>query len=288
MQRLVTFLFIFLLSVSKQVNSQTAQDSSVVVKYNSPGTVFDGKPYHIKPKLDIPIAVGATAWTLYGFSVVYNRDTVTAAELGTLNRNNVDNLDRGTTRNYSENARKASDKFFYGSMGLPFFLLLDKRIRKDAGNVGLLYLETMATTGTIYTIAAMSANRFRPYAYNTDVPIAKRSRGGSRNSFFAGHPSIVGTSTFFIAGVYSHYHPEMKNKWILYTAAAAATLTTGYLRYKAGQHFPTDIIVGTLIGPTVGLLVPHFHNYKNKDRRLSFSPHFNQYGSGVTAFYKLK
>ena len=235
----------------------------------------------------MPITALTTAWTLYGFSVVYNRDTVVASELNMLNRNNVNSFDRGTTLNYSEKARKASDMFFYGSMAAPFFLLFDKRIRANAGGIGLMYLETMAATGTIYTIAAMSANRFRPYSYNPNVPQAKRTRGGARNSFFAGHPAIVSTSTFFMATVLDDYHPEWKNKWILYTAASAATLTTGYLRYKAGQHFPTDIIVGTLIGPTVGLLMPRLHRYKNKDHRLSFSPHMDQYGSGLSAFYRL-
>jgi membrane-associated phospholipid phosphatase len=284
------------------VTAQTADDSNFIkppdsslVKMQPMNTVentgrghrYEGQPYKIKPLLDIPLTAAGVAWTLYGFSVVYNRDSVTAAELATLDRNNVNSFDRGTTKNYNEKIRHISDQFFYGSMPLPLILLFDKKIRKDAGRMGLMYLETMAVTGTIYTICAMSANRFRPYAYNTDVPLSKRTRGGSRNSFFAGHPSIVGTSTFFMASVYSAYHPEMKNKWILYTIAGAATATTALLRVKAGQHFPTDALIGVIVGPTVGLLVPHFHRNRAMNPRLSFMPHFSTTETGVTAYYKL-
>jgi len=122
-------------------------------------------------------------------------------------------------------------------MPLPLLLLLDKKIRKDGWNIGLLFLETMGTTGVLYTSSAMIANRYRPYAYNPDVPMDSRTRGGARNSFYAGHPSVVATSTFFMASVYTHYHPDMKHKWVLYSVAGAAAATTGLLRLQAGQHF---------------------------------------------------
>lgn len=243
--------------------------------------------YKIKPWLDIPLTAAASAWTLYGFSVVYGRDTVPASELNALDRNNVNSFDRGATKHHSLSAKKASDYFFYGSMALPLVLLADKDIRRDGPRVGLMYMQALALTGTIYTISAMSANRFRPYAYNPDVPMSKRSRGGSRNSFFGGHPAVVGTSTFFMAKVYADYHPEMRNKWILYSAAGAATLTTAYLRFKAGQHFPTDLAVGVVVGPAVGLLVPHFHKNKKFGQRLSLYPNFQRESSGFTAIYKL-
>jgi len=243
--------------------------------------------YKIKPWLDIPLTAAMSGWTLYGFSVVYGRDTVPFAELQALDRNKINSFDRGTTKNYSTSAKSASDYFFYGSMPLPLILLLDKKIRRDGPRVGLLYLEALSMTGTIYTLSAMSANRFRPYAYNPDVKLATRTRGGARNSFFGGHAAVVGTSTFFMAKVYADYHPEMRNKWILYSVAGAATLTTGILRIKAGQHFPTDVLVGMAIGPVVGVLVPHFHKNKNKERKLALYPNFQRDATGFTALYKL-
>jgi len=51
-------------------------------------------------------------------------------------------------------------------------------------------------------------------------------------------------------------------KWLPYTIASGATLAAAYLRHRGGRHFPSDILIGTTLGPLVGILTPHFH--KNK------------------------
>ena len=64
----------------------------------------------------------------------------------------------------------------------------------------------------------------------------------------AGHVALVATSAFFIAQAYADYHPDSHYKWLFYTSAGVLTAGTGYLRNKAGEHFPTDIALGTVIG----------------------------------------
>jgi hypothetical protein len=186
----------FLLSVSVISTSGRQTDTAVAVQQLLPGKV-----YKMKYALDIPIAVAGTAYTLYGFSKIYGRDKVPEAEILALDPQDVNSFDRPATKNYSEKAKSASDKFFYGSMPAPLIFLLDKRMRQDAHKIGLLYLESMAITGTIYTSGAMLANRFRPYAYNPEVEMGTRRGGGARNSFPAGHPALVATSAFFMAKV---------------------------------------------------------------------------------------
>lgn len=274
-KRLLAIVFTFACLFARAQDTATA--TRVDIGTAGPGAAKTadakhGKVYHINPVVDIPVAVAGTAWTLYGFSKIYGRDPVSEAEIMALDKNRINKFDRPVADNYSEKAKSASDMFFYGSQPLPLVLLLDKRIRKDAVRVGLLYLEAMAVTGTLYTTAAMSANRFRPYAYNPDVEMGTRTRGGARNSFFAGHVALVGTATFFMAKVYSDYHPEMNNKWILYSIAGAATATTGYLRIRAGQHFRSDVLVGTVVGTLSGLLVPALHKNRSADPRLVISP----------------
>lgn len=245
--------------------------------------------YKIKPWIDIPATLVLDGLSLNGMRVIYGRDPLTEAEVLALDKNNINSFDRPISDNYSEKAKSASDLFFYGSMPLPLFLMLDPAIRKDGLKVGLLFLQTMGATGTLYTTSAMIANRYRPYSYNANVPLDTRRRGGARNSFYAGHPSVVATSTFFMAKIYSDYHPNMKHKWILFTLAGTAAATTAYLRVKAGQHFTTDAIVGVVVGSLTGVLVPHLHKNKNADtRKLTLMPNFQLGGgTGFTAYYKL-
>ncbi len=248
-----------------------------------------GEVYKLKAKVDIPITLAAAGFTLFGFSKIYGRDDVPEAEILALNRNDVNSLDRSTAGNKDEKAKDLSDKFFYGAMPAPLLLFLDKEIRKDALKVGLLYLEAMTITGVFYTGSSMIVGRQRPYTYNTTLPMDQRTRGAGKNSFIAGHPALVATSTFFMAKVYSDYHPEMKNKWILYSLAGGATLATGLLRIKAGEHFPTDVMAGIPVGVLSGILVPHFHKIKAfRNNGLTLMPYHNQGANGFTALLRIK
>ncbi len=246
--------------------------------------------YNIKPWIDIPATVVFAGLSMNGFRIIYGRDSIDAATVLSLNRNDINSFDRPVTNNYSEQAKKTSDLFFYGSMPLPLLLYLDKDIRKDGLRVGLLYVEALGFTGVFYTTSAMIANRYRPITYNPNVPMSVRTSGGNRNSFPGGHPALVATSTFFMAKVYADYHPNMKGKWALYTVAGGLSVTTAYLRFKAGYHFKTDLIAGVLFGALTGVLVPQIHKNKSRNKNMakfSIFPNYQNNSTGFTAFYKL-
>ena len=244
--------------------------------------------YNIKPWIDIPATVIFAGLSLNGFRIIYGRDTIPLADVIALNKNDINRFDRPVTENYSEKAKSTSDLFFYGSMPLPLFLLLDKNIRKDGPRVGLLYIEALGITGVFYTTSAMIANRYRPITYNPEVPMSVRQSGGNRNSFPGGHPALVATSTFFMAKVYTDYHPDMKHKWVLFALAGSTSVATAYLRFKAGYHFKTDLIAGVAFGTLTGILVPQLHKNKAmKGSKLTLLPNYQNGQGGFTAFYKL-
>lgn len=244
--------------------------------------------YKIKPAIDWPVTLVGTAVSLYGFQQIYNKDKVPEATIVNLRKSDINGFDRWAADVYDPNAAKMSDAPFYIAQPLPLLLLLDKDIRKDAAKYLFLYWETMAVTGVFYTGAPMLFDRYRPYAYNDKAPMSDRTSGVVKNSFFAGHVALVASSTFFMAKVYSDYHPDSKIKWVFYTGASAATLATGYLRHKAGKHFPSDIIVGTAIGTATGILVPHFHKHRLiKNENISIHPYFGQ-SNGFYAVYRFK
>jgi len=219
--------------------------------------------YKLKPAIDVPLTAIGSAWTLYAFSKIYDRDESTVEKIQSLRTSGIPRFDRWAADIYSEKAADVSDLFFYGSMPFPVLVILaDGKMRKDAGKLAFLYLETMAVTGVLYSGSSYLTSRYRPYAYNPEAPMNLRTRGGAKNSFFAGHVALVGTSTFFVAKVFSDYHPDSKIKWLPYTVASVSTAAAAYLRHRGGRHFPSDILIGTAVGPLVGILIPHFH--KNK------------------------
>jgi membrane-associated phospholipid phosphatase len=242
--------------------------------------------YRIRPGIDWPLTLAGTAFSLYGFKQIYGKDKVPEATILNLRKSDINSFDRWAADVYASGAAKMSDGPFYIAMPLPLLLLADKDIRKDAGKFIFLYWETMAVTGVFYTAAPMIWDRYRPYAYNENASMGDRTSGVVKNSFFAGHVALVASSTFFIAKVYGDYHPDSKIKWVFYTGASAATLATAYLRHRAGKHFPSDIIVGTVLGTATGILVPHFHKHRLiKNENISIHPYVGK-TAGFYAVYR--
>jgi undecaprenyl-diphosphatase len=83
-------------------------------------------------------------------------------------------------------------------------------------------------------------------------------------SFFSGHASTVGAigaTATYLAFVRSRHAAR---PWITLAASTALTAFVSYERVRAGAHFPTDVVAGSLAGITVGVLVPHLHLHPNE------------------------
>ena len=61
--------------------------------------------------------------------------------------------------------------------------------------------------------------------------------------------------------------PSAWSKLIWGSTLTFATLTA-YARVKAGAHYPSDVIVGAIVGGAIGRLVPVLHR-KNSSQRLT-------------------
>lgn len=273
----IQYIALIFTSLCVLIQRPLAQDSS---KIESKTEI-----YTLKPAADIPIIAIAGGWSYYALSKIYKKDSSSVEEVLSLNKNKINGFDRWAADVYHPDAELESDKIFYGSMPLPLLLLFDKEIRKDALKIAVLYTEALSITGTLYT-SSTYINRYRPAAYSDVLTVEQKRSGNQRNSFFAGHVALVATSTFFTAKVYSDYHPHSKFRWVLYGVAIGATGATGYLRHRAGKHFPSDILLGTAIGALSGILVPQAHKVKRReDKRLHVFPYTGE-SHGIAAVYR--
>lgn len=245
--------------------------------------------YKLNYAVDIPITATGTIWSLYAFSKIYSKDPSDEKTILALNKNNVNSFDRWAIRPYNKKDDNISYIPFYTSMPLPVLFLLDNRMRKDIVKLSFLYLEAMSVTGILYTGSTYFTNRYRPYVYSSETPMDFRTRGGGKNSFYAGHVALVATSTFFMASAYADYHPDSHIKWLFYGIAGAATGTTAYLRHLGGLHFPSDLLLGVVQGTATGLLVPRLHRNKIiKNPNLTILPFTTGEASGLAMVYKLQ
>ena len=132
--------------------------------------------YTMKPAVDVPIIAIGTGWSIYAFTKIYSKDPSTPEQIMNLDENDIPKFDRWAAGMSNEDADRISDYPFYGSMVLPFFLLLDKDIREDAPRIGLLFWEAMSITGIFYTGGVYFVDRYRPATYDESIPIEEGSR----------------------------------------------------------------------------------------------------------------
>lgn len=246
-------------------------------------------PYKTSWKVDGPVTAGFIGLNVLGLNLIQNKKGLSTAEALTAqnDKSSVNGIDRFSAGWYSESIDEISYYPFYGSFAMPVVLLLNKNMGSKAGQVLAMYIETMAVTGSLYTITAGSINRSRPYVYGTDAPLEKRMEKGARRSFFAGHTAATASASFFAAKVFSDFNPDSKAKPYVWATAAALPAFVGYCRLKGGNHFLTDNLLGYAVGASAGILVPHLHK-KDRSNNLSIvpvsSPDFN--GMNVTYTFK--
>jgi len=241
-----------------------------------------GKVYKLNYKAELPITGGMFALNFLGFSQLSKKPTLDSLHIITLNKDDIGSFDR---RVFNQSVPAPdyiytiSDIGLWSSYILPSLLFLDREIRESWLDITLLYFETQAINLNLYVWGGpVFTERIRPVIYNEGSWDYKLEHG-TTDSFFSGHVSMVAGASFFMAKVYSDYHPELgAKKWLLYTAALVPPAFVGYCRYRGFMHFPTDILLGAAVGATVGILGPHFHKITRKsNRNLSLLPFTGRY-----------
>lgn len=248
---------------------------SLVLVFNTPFEAYTQSPY--RTRLDTEMAfTGAGIAAIGTGAYLRSRITLfTPEELEGLDRFHVNELDRQATHMLSGSANRASNYFMNTSHALPLLFLAGKDTRQYFGQIAMIYGETMLITGGLTAITKYAVHRPRPYVFNGEASLSDIQSINAQASFVSGHVSTVTAATFFMAKVYSDFYPESKWKPVVWTAAVVAPAITGYLRVRAGKHYPTDVIGGYALGAAVGFLVPHLHRdrgQKHRDISLSALP----------------
>ena len=207
-----------------------------------------------------------------GVYLIAEKEGISEARLAEIinDRENINGLDRWAAGNSNENSNMLSDIPFYASFAAPFALLFDDHMNDHTGQILVLYLEAIGTTGAMYSLTSSLVNRSRPYVYADKVEIGQRLSSNGQQSFYSGHVGAAAAATFLTAKVFNDFHPDASAKSLVWITAAAIPAAIGYFRIDAGRHFLTDILLGYGLGAATGILVPEMH--KRKDAKFSLAP----------------
>ncbi len=165
----------------------------------------------------------------------------------------VNALDRGAIGYHSDFADHLSTATVAAAIAGPvlyeaFDLGLSTPFAEDMVVLG----ETLAVNGALVTLAKYAFQRPIPRVYEGQAP----GTAANYRSFYSGHASTVFAVLSVEAQSISARHGGAPWLW---AAAVAVGGSVAVERVLAGYHFPTDVVVGALMGTATGLTVTWLH-----------------------------
>jgi membrane-associated phospholipid phosphatase len=217
--------------------------------------------YEKSSKTDIPIMSGALGGLGLSLYLGKNLKPLTPETVGRLHQQNVPFVDRWACQKFSPEADNLSDIFLNVCAFSPLLMFASPHLDRDQKwTYALMYIETEILTYSVTALTKNITGRIRPFAYNPEVPLHdKIMSADTKKSFFSGHTSISFASMVFLAQTYAVLHPDSRWKTAVWVSGLSAATLTGVLRILSGKHFPTDVLVGALVGSFIGFVIPKLH-----------------------------
>jgi membrane-associated phospholipid phosphatase len=151
---------------------------------------------------------------------------------------------RAVSGNHINVSQGISDAGLYGTSAAAGALLLSSLAthNEHAREAGILSAEAFANSVPIYGILQLTTGRERP------DEASGNGRFWQNNALNSSFPSGHAVFTWAMASVIAHEYPRPWVKWLVYGTATAVSVT----RFSGREHFPSDIVVGSVIGYLVG------------------------------------
>lgn len=222
-----------------------------------PSTFIQAQTFH-SFETGRELAISGAGLTLLGFGV-WQADRNHSRTPPTIDLSTVPMFDRVATRQWSPLAHRTSNVLFGVAVGASLLVgIVNQNGEQPLLPVAIMSESVLLSAGLTNTVKEL-VRRPRPYLYNTDVPASLYDAHEDYVSFWSGHTANTAAITFSCASMVqrSDASPGLKTgTWI---GAALTPAAMGYLRVRAGRHFPTDVLTGYLVGALVGLAVPYIH-----------------------------
>jgi membrane-associated phospholipid phosphatase len=230
-----------------------------VSAFAQPDVLPDGSPYQVRWVPDLVIAgLAAAVW----IGPQPFADSLVSPKCP-CDRNNVPGFDRWAIGHSSQAARTVSHLGVGAMLVIPAALdVIDVRRHEGtwagAGKDLVVIGEAVLINGALNEVVKLAVRRPRPQAYDTENA-AVLADTDSYLSFYSGHSSTAFAAGMAYATTFALRHPESGYRYLVYGGVVAGGSTVGLLRVLGGRHFPSDVLVGALVGSAVGITVPLLH-----------------------------
>ncbi len=248
----------------------------------SPEIVKPEHHYEVSVRLDVPLSLGITLTSALGIYRYYSMERIASNDLKP--RSEFLPWDRPFVGHYSGWAATVSH--YTGALAVAPLALAGYSWYKgdvdahDFGAFTLMFVEAFALENALNQIVRSTQLWPRPFVYAKRGDGAKKAasaRGEAYGSFYSGHASAAFTVAIFTGEWFSEIYPNSKYKNLVWASSLTLAAGVGAFRVVAGKHYPSDVIVGSLVGTGVSLGILKLHEICKKN--ISFWVIPNNFGA---------
>ena len=176
----------------------------------------------------------------------------------------------GTERNFSPTTSHVSDVTLATTLAAPVVTLASGS-RTGWGNGMIVYGEALEGTLLLNTVTKKWVARARPYTHHpAGVALAQSKGPDAHYSFYSGHSALSFTSATTGSLLFAALHDDVSARTGHWAIAYGLASFTAHARVRAGRHYPTDVLVGSVMGISWGLAVPLLHDVRPGVRPVEF------------------
>lgn len=215
-----------------------------------------GPAYQLKLELDLPIVL-IGAGMASGFAFMSEAPGVACAP--TCDKSKIFKLDRFAAGYYDPAWGTVGDIATASTLVAPLLVVaLDQGLVKGL-NDDLVIAEAALISSALQVTVSYAVSRPRPRVYGDEAPLESRTDANAARSFFSGHvANTVATSVATFCTFQRLNKPGLA--YAMLGLGLAGSALVGVSRVGAGSHFPSDVVIGAMVGAGVGVALPALHD----------------------------
>ena len=188
----------------------------------------------------------------------------------------VNAFDRPFAGLYSTRWQTVGDYTTVSTLVLVPLALVAGEGARDGFHDILVVAEAVLVTSAVQVPISYAVARPRPRLYGDSAPLNERDDANGGRSFFSGHVANCVAATIATSGALRRVQRPRLALATLVVGLAGSALV-GVARVGAGSHFPSDVLVGAMVGTGVGIAVPALHT-----ANVQVAPLASTSGAGLT------
>jgi membrane-associated phospholipid phosphatase len=214
--------------------------------------------FQLYAEIDVPIL--AIGLVFEGGRLVRSQPAFCGTTAGPpCNRGDLNALDRTTAGYWSPGWQTASDYGLYAiGVGAATLLFVDEGFWPGLNDAVVVAESALAATA-VASVLTLAAGRPRPFLYGDKAPSSARNGADAGLSYLSSHAAIsfaIATSTLVTM---RRLHPHSRANWIVLGVGGAIASFVAAARVLGGMHFITDVVGGSVVGISLGVIVPSLH-----------------------------